>query len=124
MVPWRLIHVSIGITLGVFLAGWVLFSSTFSSAIVYGLGLGWLNLFSLSWLGEMLRKSGKLKSSYLPLWIAKWLILGSFLLLALKANLSPLGLICGFLTSLIILVIFSLGSIRNVLYPRSSGIPH
>ncbi len=95
-------------------------ASPFLTAASYGLGLGWLNLFSLVFLGRSVRQGMKIKRWYFPLWLAKWLVLGSLLYWALKMSLSPIGLIAGFVISLVILAVVSFGSIRNVLHPRSS----
>ncbi len=120
MIPWKIVHLWMGMILAVSLLWSLLSASQFLSAVTFGLGLGWLNLFSLVFLGKSMRQGTKLKQWYFPVWMVKWVLLGALLYWALKANLSPIGLISGFVMSLVILAVISFGSIRNVLHSRSS----
>lgn len=120
MIPWKTVHLWMGIVLVVSLLRSAASASSFSGAVTFGLGLGWLNLFSLVFLGKSMRQGTKLKQWYFPVWMMKWILLGALLYWALKANLSPMGLIAGFVMSLVILAVVSFGSIRNVFHPRSS----
>lgn len=120
MVPWKTVHLWMGIVLAASLLWSVVSASSFLGAVTFGLGLGWLNLFSLVFLGKSMRQGTKLKQWYFPVWMVKWILLGALLYWALKANLSPMGLIAGFVMSLVILAVVSFGSIRHVLHSRSS----
>jgi hypothetical protein len=120
MIPWKLVHLWMGVSLVISVVLIFAAASPLSTAVSYGLGLGWLNLFSLVFIGKSMRQGTKLKQWYFPVWMVKWVLLGILLFLALKANLSPIGLISGFVISLTILAVISFGSIRNVLHSRSS----
>ena len=120
MISWKGVHLWMGIAVVLSLLGGFVLSSLFSFGTAYGLGLGWLNLFSLFFLGKSLRQQGKVRFWYFPLWFTKWVLLGSLLYLALKASLPPLALVGGFTISLVILALLSFGSIRDVLHSRSS----
>lgn len=120
MIPWKVVHLCMGVVLAISVILVLALTSPFLTAVSYGLGLGWLNLFSLVFLGKSMPHRGKVKQWYFPLWGVKWLALGLLLYWALKMNLSPIGLIAGFVMSLGILVVVSFGSIRNVLHSRSS----
>ena len=120
MIPWKIVH---GYMIGFVVASLIatlLTSSRFLAAVTFGLGLGWINLSSLVFLGKSVSQGNKMKRWYFPLWFVKWILLGSLLYAALKTNLSPIGLILGFIISLTILAVVSFGSIRNVLHSRSS----
>ncbi len=120
MIPWKVVHLWMGIAAATSVVLIFVSSSSLMVAVSYGLGLGWLNLFSLVFLGKSMRQGTKLKQWYFPVWVVKWVLLGALLYWALKTNLSPIGLIAGFVMSLAILAVVSFGSIRNVLHSRSN----
>lgn len=117
-IPWRVISIWLLTTMfGSFLIGFA-FAPNFFFAFSWGIGLGGLNLLTFHWLSKALNPSGKIQRWYLPVWLAKWCVIGLLLYLALKAGLSVLGLVSGFILSLSILAILSFLNLRHVLHPR------